>query len=441
MTRKRKTKTIDTSEHTATITGLSHEGRGIAHVDDKITFIFNALPGETVQFHYTKQRNQVAEGAATTVTNPSSYRVDPICPHFTICGGCSLQHMTDAYQQETKLTAVLALLTHHQIKPNELLPTLTGPSSGYRRKARIGVKFLYKKDQVMVGFRERSSSLIANIDSCQVLDARIGLRIGALKEFIYTLDARDKIPQIEIAATDDTMALVIRHMSPLSDADLAKIKTFAIHENFHIYLQPEGIDSVHLLAGDSEQLHYQLPEFNLQFSFHPTQFTQINHSINQQMVSQAMHLLDLQPTDRVLDLFCGIGNFTLAAATRAKKVTGIEGDAGAIAQAQKNAALNTITNTEFHVANLFESCHELAWAREHYDKIILDPPRSGAEDIIKLMHFWKPKAILYVSCNPATFVRDAVLLKEKNYRLEKFSMMDMFPHTQHAEVMGLFILS
>ena len=291
----------------------------------------------------------------------------------------------------------------------------------------------------MVGFRERSSSLIANIDSCQVLDARIGLRIAALKEFIHTLDARDKIPQIEIAATDDTMALVIRHMTPLSEADLTKIKTFARQENFQIYLQPEGIDSVHLLAGDSEELYYQLPEFNLHFSFKPTQFTQINHAINQQMVSQTIRLLDLQPTDRVLDLFCGIGNFTLAAATQVQKITGIEGDAGAILQAQKNAALNHITNTEFHVANLFEPCHELSWAREHYDKIILDPPRSGAEDIIKLMHFWRPKAILYVSCNPATFARDAVLLKEKNYRLEKFSMMDMFPHTQHAEVMGLFI--
>lgn len=437
MTRKRKS--IDTADYTATITGLSHEGRGIAHVDGKATFIFNALPEETVQFHYTKKRSQVAEGIATTVTNPSVHRVEPQCPHFAICGGCSLQHVSSHYQQELKLNSVLSLLTHHQIEPKHLLPTLTGPSWGYRRKARIGVKFIYKKDQVMVGFRERSSGLIAHIDSCQVLDERIGLRITTLKELIYTLDARDQIPQIEIAATDAVMALVIRHMVPLNESDLEKIKHFAKQEHFQIYLQPKGIDSVSLFVGDSEELQYSLPAFNLTFSFHPTQFTQINHAINQQMVSQAIDLLDLQATDQVLDLFCGISNFTLAASTQAKKVVGVEGDASAILQANKNAALNNIMNTEFHVANLFEPCHELAWAREHYNKIILDPPRSGAEEIIKLIPFWNPTAILYISCNPTTFVRDAALLKAKNYRLEKFSMMDMFPHTQHAEVMGLFI--
>lgn len=435
----RKRKIIDTAPHTAHITGLSHEGRGIAHVDDKVTFIFNALPEEIVQFQYTKKRSQIAEGTATAITSASSHRVSPQCPHFTICGGCSLQHMSPTYQQEFKLNTVLSSLKHHHLTPNEILPTLIGPSWGYRRKARMGVKFLYKKNQIMVGFRERNSGLIADIDSCQVLDERIGLRIATLKEFIQTLESRDQIPQIEIAATDDVMALVIRHMAPLSASDLEKITHFAERESFQIYLQSKGIDSVSLLVGDSEELHYRLPQFNLTFSFHPTQFTQINHTINQQMVSQAIALLNLQPTDQVLDLFCGIGNFTLAASRQAQKVTGVEGDISAIVQAQKNAVQNNIYTTEFHVANLFEACHELSWARAHYDKVILDPPRSGAEEIIKLMHFWNPKAVLYVSCNPATFVRDAALLKEKNYHLDKFSMMDMFPHTQHAEVMGLFI--
>lgn len=438
-TMTKKYKTIDTTEYTTNITGLSQEGRGIAHVDNKITFIFNALPHETVQFQYTKKRSQITEGTATAITSASPQRTSPQCPHFTICGGCSLQHMSPTYQQEFKLNTVLSSLAHHHLTPHEILPTLTGPTSGYRRKARMGVKFIYKKNKIMVGFRERNSGLIADINSCHVLDERIGLRITALKAFIHTLESRDQIPQIEIAATDDVIALVIRHMIPLSDSDLEAIKNFAKHESFQIYLQPNGLDSISLLVGDSEELHYQLPQFNLTFSFHPAQFTQINHTINQQMVSQAIALLNLQPTDQVLDLFCGIGNFTLAASRQAQKVTGVEGDASAILQAQKNAVQNNIHNTEFHVANLFEACHELAWARAHYDKIILDPPRSGAEEIIKLMHFWNPKAILYVSCNPATFVRDAALLKEKNYHLNKFSMMDMFPHTQHAEVMGLFI--
>lgn len=434
----RRRKKIDTAEYTAEITDLSHEGRGIAHVNDKTTFIFNALPDETVRFKYTKKRNQIAEGASTEILTPSKDRIMPHCPNFTICGGCSLQHMTAEFQREFKRNSVLDLLKNQGVTPEALLPTLTGPEWHYRRKARIGVKFLEQKDSVLLGFRERNSSFIAHMDECHVLDARIGLSITTLKAFIYSLDARSAIPQLEIAATDDEVALIIRHLEPLSNSDIDRIKQFASTHSFKIYLQPKGIDSITLLTGTTETLSYTIPEFNLTYQFLPFQFTQVNETINRKMLSQAIDLLDIQAQDRVLDLFCGIGNFSLAAATQAKQVIGVEAEPLAIEFAKKNAALNSLVNCEFFTANLFEDCTALSWARETYNKILLDPPRSGADNILSLLPAWQPQKIVYVSCNPATFARDSAQLKGLGYTLAQLSTMDMFPHTQHTEVMGLF---
>lgn len=436
MARRRSKK--DLNEYPATITGLSHEGRGITHIEGKPVFLFNALPDEEVKFLYTKKRNQVSEGMATQIIEASSDRIEPKCPHFLICGGCGLQHISNEYQQTIKRNSALELLAQQHVTPEQVIPTLTGDSWGYRRKARIGAKFVFKKEIMMVGFRERNSSLIANIDSCEVLDPRVGQHITTLKQFIYELEARATIPQIEIALTDTTAALIIRHLEPLSDNDIEKIKAFAATHKFQIYLQPKGLDSIYLLVGEHEKLSYQLPQYNLTFEFLPFQFTQVNEKINQQMVAQALDLLDLQTEDRLLDLFCGIGNFSLAAATQAQHVTGVEADGLAIEQAKANAQLNKLTNTEFHVGNLFEDCSDLAWARQQYNKILLDPPRSGAAEIIELMPRWQPQRIVYVSCNPTTFARDAALLQAQGYTLKTFGTMDMFPHTQHTEVMGLF---
>lgn len=434
----RRRKKLDTQEYPATIRGLSHEGRGIADVNGKTTFIFNALPEENVHFRYTKKRNQFCEGNSTIIDQPSPDRIAAQCPSFNICGGCSLQHMSADYQRQFKLNSVLELLSNQHITPQNLLPILTGPEWNYRRKARIGVKYITKKDQVMLGFRERGSSLIAHIDACHVLDERVGFQIPLIKEFIHNLDARAHIPQLEMAATDDEVALIIRHLEPLSTDDLEKIKTFANEHHFKIYLQPKGIDSITLLTAGNSKLCYQLPDHNLKFEFLPFQFTQVNETINRKMINQALQLLELQPTDTVLDLFCGIGNFTLAVATQAQHVTGLEADKLAIEQAKLNAQLNAIDNSEFHVGNLFEDCSMLPWARRRYDKVILDPPRSGGEHILELIPHWQPQTIVYVSCNPATFARDAAILKQQGYTLQQFGTMDMFPHTQHTEVMGKF---
>lgn len=428
----------DLTEYSATIKTLSHEGRGITHIDGKPVFLFNALPDEDVQFVYTKKRNQISEGNATHINSASPDRIEPKCPHFLICGGCSLQHMSNDYQQKLKRESALALLAQQHVTAQNIIPTLTGDSWGYRRKARIGVKYIFKKELMMIGFRERNSALIANIESCDVLDPRVGQQITTLKQFITDLEARATIPQLEVALTDTIAAIIIRHLEPLSQNDIEKIKAFAHAHQFQIYLQPKGLDSMHLLVGNHEKLSYRLPEFDLTFEFLPFQFTQVNEAINQQMVAQALTLLDLKKTDRVLDLFCGIGNFSLALALQAQHVVGVEADKLAIEQAHANAALNHLSNTEFYVGNLFDDCSEFNWARQSYDKVLLDPPRSGAAEIIALMPRWQPQRIVYVSCNPTTFARDAALLKNLGYTLHTFGTMDMFPHTQHTEVIGLF---
>lgn len=435
MARKRK---IDDTEYTAEITALSHEGRGIAHLEDTPVFIFNALPGETVTFKSLRKRRKAREGIAINILHAAPERITPGCPHFDVCGGCSFQHVAPETQRDWKRAIVLKQLEQHQVAPLQLMPTLRGDTWGYRRKARLGVKYLAPKDIMLVGFRERQGRYLAHMDQCDVLDPRVGQQITALKTWLATLDAKAYIPQIEVAATDHEVALIIRHLEPLSDCDLAKIKQFMHTHNFLGFLQPKGIDSIHPIGHTQTYLHYTLPEFELTFRFQPFQFTQINETINRQMVKQAIAWLDPQPTDHIVDLFCGIGNFTLPTARRCAQVTGIEADKSAIDQANENATANQIDNVTFYVGNLFEDCTIFPWAKRSYDKILLDPPRSGADAIIEQFKYWQPTCIVYVSCNPATFVRDAAKLKTMGFKLERFCTMDMFPHTQHTEVMGRF---
>ncbi len=438
---KRRRKKIPQEPVTATIESLSHEGRGITHINSKTTFVFNGLPGETVEFRYTRCSGSHDEGQAINISHPSTERVDPACVHYGMCGGCSLQHLNHSSQIELKQKTFLELLQHQaNTQPQNILPPIIANPLGYRRKARIGVKLVPGKNKVLVGFRERDKRFVANLNQCEVLHPHVGKKIDAFSQFIMQLDARDTIPQLEIAVADDHTALIVRHLEELSATDLQQLKQFAIDHDFYLYLQPKGLNSIHLFHPDNADplLTYYLPKQELQFKFHPTQFTQVNHDINQLMVQQALDLLDLQKTDTVLDLFCGIGNFTLAVAKHCNQVVGIEGDDGSVNQARINATLNNITNTEFFTADLFIPVSDAPWAKSRYNKIILDPPRAGAIDILNMIDQWQPEKIVYISCNPATLARDTRVLVEKGYTLKNGGIMDMFPHTKHVEAMCLF---
>ena len=392
---------------------------------------------------YLRRRNSYDEAAVENIIHASAERTAPQCAHFGVCGGCSLQHLQTAAQIAHKESAFLELLAHQAgTQPKIILKPLMAKAWGYRRKARIGVKYVAKKNKVLVGFRERDGRFIADLANCEVLEPKIGHLITSLSKFIDTLSIRDQIAQLEIATTDETNALIIRHLAAFSEIDLNALENYAQQNHMQIYLQPKGVDSIHLFypADASSLLSYSLPEYKLKLEFHPAQFTQVNFEINQLMIKQAIKLLELKSDDRVLDLFCGIGNFSLPLAQKAKYVVGVEGDATAVKQAQANAHANQITNIEFHTANLFENIEDHPWAKQSFNKIVLDPPRAGAQEIMAQLKRWKPERIVYISCNPATLARDTKLLLELGYRLEAAGVMDMFPHTQHVEAMALILL-
>ncbi|HYF98091.1 MAG TPA: 23S rRNA (uracil(1939)-C(5))-methyltransferase RlmD [Coxiellaceae bacterium] len=424
-----------------TIERLSHEGRGIGYINGKTTFVWGALAGETVNIRYTRRRNSYDEAIAEEIIQAAAERVSPVCAHFGVCGGCSLQHIEVATQIKHKQKVLLELLEHQaNAQPQNLLAPLTAKSFGYRRKARIGIKYVPKKNKVLVGFRERDGRFIADLNSCAVLEPKLGQLFDELSQLIYKLAIRDQIAQLETAITDDTTAIIIRHLAPFNPEDLTTLINFAKQHQLQLYLQPKGLDSIHLLYPETstELLAYRLKDYDLHMEFHPAQFTQVNFEINALMIKQALSLLDLQATDSVLDLFCGIGNFSLPIARHAAKVIGVEGDVSAVKQAQANAALNNIHNAEFYTSNLFENISGQAWAQQNFTKILLDPPRAGAQEIIEQFKIWQPERIVYISCNPATLARDTQLLLKQGYKLNSTGVMDMFPHTQHVEAMSLF---
>ncbi len=418
------------------ITGLSHEGRGVAHIEGKTTFLTGGLPGETVEFVYLKRRSQFDEGQVTRLLKASPDRDEPVCPHFGLCGGCRLQHQQHAAQVHTKQQSFLEQLRHiGGIEPGELLPPLIGPSTGYRHRARLGVKFVPAKNKVLVGFHEINGRYLADMDSCSVLHPAVGERLSDLATLVRSLEAYRTIPQIEVSMGDTAIALLFRHLQPLSDLDLQLLRSFGQENDWQIHLQPGGLDSVHCLYPCPEPplLSYRLAD--LELCFQPTDFTQVNPYINRLMVAQALQLLQPQPEEILLDLFCGIGNFTLPLAQRCQKVIGIEGQAKAVLRATANAQHNQITNAEFFVGDLTQ---DNAWFRHRFDKILLDPPRTGAWELVKLIPALQPNTILYVSCNPATLARDSKELCQHGYRMVKAGVIDMFPHTSHIESMALF---
>ena len=440
MARRKRKQSLPVDPVTIEITAMSHDGRGIGRIEGKTTFVDSALPGETVRFVYTQKRGKFDEGRTVEVLNPCSDRVEPRCAQANICGGCSLQHMSPDAQIQMKQGVLLEQLQHFgALQPEEVLPPLTGPIYGYRRKARLGVKFVIKKESVLVGFREKRNSFLAEIEQCHVLAEEVGLRFPELKQLIMSLQAKNAIPQIEVAKGDDGVALIVRHLEPLSERDQQALQGFCEENELQLYLQPGGNDTVHKVWPEGEErLSYRLPQFDLQMKFHPTDFTQVNQEINQDMIAKALDFMDVQPDERILDLFCGLGNFTLPLATKAAQVVGVEGADAMVVRGRENAEFNSLDNVAFYGADLTKPFDDQPWGRGGFDKILIDPPRSGALEIVSKMTVFKPKRIVYVSCNPATLARDAGELKKQGYKLLKAGVMDMFPHTTHVESIAVF---
>lgn len=439
-----------------TIQRLSHEGRGVTTIDGKIAFVDGALAGETVKASYTSRRSQFDELKIEEVLAPSPDRVEPPCVHADICGGCAMQHISTTAQ-----VALKERVLHEQMKhiagltDYTHIPPMLSQSEGYRRKARLAARFVSKKDEMLIGFREKNSSFIARMNSCAVLVPDVSALIMPLRELLVTFVGRLQIPQIEVAvgerepetsgsgATQYQVALIVRHLEDLVSEDSEKLLSFAQQHDIHLYMQPKGPDSVHKVwpAGGDDRLFYYLPEFGLRMAFHPSDFTQVNGDINRRMISYALDLLDLQPEDVVLDLFCGLGNFTLPIATRCARVVGVEGSDEMVRRGSENAAANAIANAAFYSANLCVDFDESTWAQPCYDKILLDPPRSGAIEIISRIAAFRARKIVYISCNPATLARDAGELAKHGYALKQAGVMDMFPHTGHVESIAEFILA
>jgi len=441
MSRRKRRQRLPQEAVEVQIEELTPEGRGFAQVDGKATFIDFALAGERVRFQYSKISSKYDEGRAVEILQPSADRVEPPCAHFGICGGCSLQHLHPDAQIQAKQQALLNHLQQlAQVQPEQVLEPLRGPLLGYRHKARLGVKYVAKKDRVLVGFREKAKPYLADLQRCPVLHPSVGERLEQLGELIMGMAARQTIPQIEVAVSDNTTSLVFRHLEPLSESDRNALIAYGREQDLHILLQPAGPDSIQPLWPEQpEPLYYALPAHDVRIEFQPADFTQVNPEINRQMVDRALQFLDLQPGDQVLDLFCGLGNFTLPMARRAAHVTGVEGDTAMVKKARDNAELNHINNVEYHAADLSADLTGYPWLNSHYDKILLDPPRSGAMEMLKHLGRLNAGKIVYVSCHPATLARDTqVLVHELGYTLRAAGVMDMFPHTAHVESIAVF---
>ena len=433
----RRRKRIPDTVFETTVEDLSHDGRGVTHEDGKAVFIHGALPGERVRYRLAARRRKFDIADVVEVLEPSEERVEARCAHFGVCGGCVLQHQNPPAQIDAKQSILMENLRRiGGVTPGKVLPPLQAEAWGYRRKARLSVRHVFKKEKVLVGFRERNGRYVADLERCHVLIEAVGFRLEALSELLYGLEGRDRIPQIEVAAGDEATVLVFRHLDPLSESDLEALKRFEAGSELVIYLQPGNEDTIHPLT-DPVDLYYTVENFRM--NFEPGDFIQVNTDLNQLMVAQALDLLDLNDDDRVLDLFCGLGNFSLPMARRAGEVVGVEGELKLVNKARANAGFNGVENAQFHVADLREDPSGTPWARQAFSKLLLDPPRSGAEEILPTIGKLDPETIVYVSCHPGSLARDAgILVNQHGYALRAAGVMDMFPHTAHVESMALF---
>ena len=416
------------------VAALNHDGEGVLR-GTKTAFVPGALPGERIVFQRVRRHRQHDEGSLVEVLERSPSRVDPKCAHFGICGGCAMQHLDPAGQLAAKQSELAESLSRiGRVEPARWLEPLAGPVWNYRRRARLGAKWVAKRERVLVGFRERQKPYVAALARCEVLAAPLDALITPLSELLTSLEARVSIPQIEAAVGDDGVLLVFRNLVELSAADRTALLDFGKAHRVRICLQPGGLDSVFPLDGSSTTLEYRLPEENLRFEFRPTDFVQVNGAMNRALVQRAVELLELEPTHRVLDLFCGLGNFTLPIARRVREVVGIEGEAGLVARARRNAELNELSNASFHVANLAEPEGGSSALVGRFDRILLDPPRAGAIEVLPRLVKLGASRMVYVSCHPGTLARDVgVLCSEHGYRLAAAGVVDMFPHTTHVE--------
>ncbi len=435
-----KRKRLSEEPFEVNITGLNAKGMGLAEHEQRTLHVYDALPGEKVSARYLFGRSQRGKAETLEVLSPSRDRVEPVCPYFGYCGGCSLQHMSMDAQLRRKQSQLLRSLKESgSVEPETVYPPLTGSNWNYRRKARLSVRDVEAKGRVLVGFRERNGRYVADMDECHVLHKTIADMLPGLSGLIEKLDARASIPQIEVACGDTQCALIFRHLEDLSAADVECLSDFAHHRDVAIYLQPSGPDSVHLLAPVDLQLEYRIESLGLCFQFEPLDFIQVNGELNQQMVVRALELLQPQPEDNILDLFCGLGNFTLPLATRAGRVTGVEGSDAMVERGASNARLNGLNNVEFHNTDLYQPTDDAPWPASNYNKILLDPPRSGALELLPWIAASNASHVLYISCFTETLARDAsILVNEHGFKLKGAGIMNMFPHTRHSESIALF---
>jgi 23S rRNA (uracil1939-C5)-methyltransferase len=434
---------------TAIIESLDHEGRGVTHVDGKVIFIEGALTGEEVEYSSYKRKPSYEQANATHILRASAQRVTPRCPHFGICGGCSMQHLDPIAQTAVKQRVLENAFWHlARLKPETMFPAIHGASWGYRYRARLSVRLVPKKGGVLVGFHERRSSYVADMGSCAVLPPEVSALLPRLRELVTGLSIPDRLPQIEVAigehATGRQIALVLRHLEPLTPGDEVALRSFAQTHSLIIHLQPGGPDTVHLFhPTEAPALSYSLPEFNVTHRFRPTDFTQVNHGINRVLIRRALALLAPQAHERIADMFCGLGNFTLPIARSGAQTVGIEGSKALVERAQANATANGLDERcSFQVANLFDTTPDSLAALGRFDKMLIDPPREGAIELVKAIGAQgelAPTRLVYVSCNPATLARDAaVLVHEHGYCLRGAGIANMFPQTSHVESIALF---
>lgn len=437
----RRRRKVDPGPFETEITDLASDGRGVGRdADGKTVFVADSLPGEHVRYRRMRRRRQHDEGALESVITSAAERVQPRCPHFGLCGGCALQHLDPDAQVRFKEGQVLAALERvGGVTPDEVLPPVTGRRWNYRRRARLGAKYVHAKGGSLVGFRERGSPFVAVLEECHVLVSEVGERLVDLQKLIDSLSVRERLPQIEVAAGDDDIALVLRVLDPPTAADRERLSAFGRETGFWFYLQTGGPETIAPLDPDAPALDYALPEFHVRIGFAPTDFVQVHGEVNAGMVSQAVRLLQPRAADRVLELFSGIGNFSLPLARRAAEVIGVEGDADLVSRARVNAAHNDLHNLAWYTDDLFKPGNEPGWLDGRIDRMLLDPPRSGAREVLPLAARKTPERIVYCSCHPATLARDAAtLVNEYGYRPAAVGAVDMFPHTAHTEAMALF---
>lgn len=430
----------DRRVETAEIVDLAHDGRGVARVEGKTVFIADALPGERVEWSRSKRGSNFDEGRLVQVLESAADRVEPRCAHFGVCGGCALQHLAPQRQLEFKQRQLFEALTRiGKVTPAEMLPPLHGGVWNYRRRARLAARWVPKKDRTVVGFRERSTSFVADVKRCEVLLPPVDSLIEPLSLLLTALSVRNRVPQIEVAIADNAVALVVRILEDLTPHDRELLLQFARDHKVQVYLQRGGYETIAPLS-DVTPLEYRLPQFDVTMRFQPNDFIQVNGELNVRMVARAVELLAPAAGEQLLDLFCGLGNFSLPLARSGAHVVGVEGEAGLIARARANAALNGIDNAEFVCGDLAQpTVGDAAWAKRAYDKVLLDPPRAGAQEVLPILARCGAKQVLYISCHPGTLARDAgILVHEHGFTLRAAGVMDMFPHTAHVESAALF---